>query len=180
MSQGLLSDAELEAPPGRRLLVFAASFLGLLALANVNFAGVPLIAPPVAMVLVLLIAGSGLLVWIRGRWSRALLHIAAGIACMAGAAVAILFQTVPAISALLLLVGAIGLGAGAVAAAGLFKDTWPTLRNRMTWVVVASASLMALLAVPVAGARVAATTALGCIMLAWLLRPIAPVDLTTD
>ncbi len=175
---GLLADAELEAPPGRRLLVFAASYLGLLAFAQANFAsGIALLAPPVAMAIVLLIAVSGLLLWIRGRWSRALLHLAAGIATLAGAAAAVLLQTVVAVSMVLLLLGITALTSGAISAAGLVKDAWPVWRRRTVWIVLASASLVGLLAVPVPGARLGSFTAIGCIVLGWLLRPAdAPVE----
>ncbi len=169
----MLADAEPEAPPARRLLVFAGCFLGLLALAQANFSRpLPLIAPPVALAIVLLVAAAGLLVWIRGRWSRALLMLAAGIATMAGAAAAAILQTVPTIALVLVLVGTAGLACGSVLVVATIRDWWPTARRRATWGLGIAATLIGVMATPVAGARLGVITAWVALLLAWLLRPV--------
>lgn len=163
-----------EATPARRLATFAITFLGLLAFAQGNFAQGVLIAPPIALLLVLLGAGGGLMIWVDSRWSRVMFWAAAAIAVLATGAAALQAAPTGLLRVLVPVATFIGALAAVTHAAVLGWTRLPASIGRFS--VPASLASIAVLALttPPAGpaARLALTAAAVLIAMAWLLRPV--------
>lgn len=174
----MLADLETEATPLRRLIAFAAVFLGMLTLANAAFARQPpLLSPPAVMGIVLFAGAGGLTVWVNGRWSRAFFWATAGLAALVGAGTGATLVAPPwgAAAAASVVLGAVAMMAGLLAAAGLVRPV-DLLVRAARWGRIALGAALVLLWViwfPVGGGPVVAFTAsLYAIALAFLLRPV--------
>ncbi len=170
------TDIEPEAPAARRLAAFGATFLGLLTLSNVAFAGdAPLLAPPLVAVIVLLSAAGGLLIWIKSRYSRAVLWVAAGFALLAAAGSALVAMPPAWLGYLLILLGLAGLGGAVLVAVGILRPSLHVLGSKTRPVVITTGLLLVLTAAPVGPGPVLALIAAGALLsIVALLRPVEP------
>jgi hypothetical protein len=171
----LLLDTEPEAAPARRLVAFGATFLGMLSLAQATFAsGTPTLAPPVVMVVVLLGAAAGLLIWVRSRWSRGLLWFAAGLLLLASATTAVAMSTVAWVRPVLTLIGIAGFGAMLFLGIGQLrpKPGLAAWNRRILIVAVSALAFVTVVATPAGtGPRAAAIGSAIAMLLVWILRP---------
>lgn len=172
----MLTDLQPEAPAARRLVAFAATFLGLLTLTNASFAGdVPLLAPPLVAIIVILAAVGGLLIWVNTQLSRAALWVAAGFALLGAAGTALVAAPPAWLAYALILLGLVGSASAAVVALGLVRSRFAAWATKARYAVIISGLLLALAAAPVGPGPVLALVAAGALLaIVALLRPVEP------
>lgn len=171
----MIADVEPEASPLRRLVAFAATFFSMLTLASMNFArDPPLMAPPLVALMVLLAGVAGLLIWVKGRWSRAVLWLLAGVALVGGAGTALLLIQVQGVAFVAVLCGTAGLVAGGVAAAAIAtqREGLRPFQLPAQWTVLVALLGLSLLSLRLGpGPTLATAAAAVALLLAWMLRP---------
>ncbi len=170
------TDTEHEAPAARRLVAFGATFLGLLTLSNAAFVGeVPLLAPPLVAIIVILAAVAGVLVWVNTRYSRAALWNAAGFSLLAAAGSALVAQPPVWLAYVLIFLGLLAVVAAATVSAGLIRPKFAELAAKARWLVLLAGLLLALATAPVGPGPVLALIAAGALLsIAVLLHPAEP------
>ncbi len=170
----MLTDGRSDAPAARRLAAFGATFLGLITLSNVNYAGgTPLVAPPAIALVVILSAVGGLLIWVNNRYSRAALWLAAGVALFTAAGSAVVFGPPGWLALTLMVLGLTGLVGTGLVVAAILKPSLAPFAAKAPYVVVIAGLLLALAAAPIGPGPVLALVAAGALMaIVALLRPV--------